>query len=151
MLRVSILYFIFLLITGSILIPCKSLNVTHSPTSYDDIVSTFRSVDHSKLSSKEQSFVDLCARGDSEALYNVSLLLIQQKIELFGHENIPIAVKVLDYLAELGSLKAQLTLARVYTVGNIPGIRNSAFKVPHSHSLQVIRDIIPHFIMLATS
>jgi len=146
MLRVSILYFIFLLITGSVLIPCKSLNVTHSPTSYDEIVSTFRSVDQSKLSSKEQSFVDLCARGDSEALYNVSLLLIQQKIELFGHENIPIAVKVLDYLAELGSLKAQLTLSEIFLA-----LESQLSKCFITHSLQVIRDIIPHFIMLATS
>ena len=68
-------------------------------------------------------------------MYNVSLLLFQHKIDLFGHENIPIAVKVLDYLAELGSRKAQLTLARVYTVGNIPGIRKSAFKVLHYSQL----------------
>lgn len=128
MYRTIFVYFILLLFTGNVLTPCDSLNATHATTISEDIVSIFQSVDYRKLSPKEQSLVKSCTLGDSEALYTISLLLIQQEVELFGIENVPIALKILDYLAaELSYLKAQLTLARVYTVG-IDSVRKSTSK-----------------------
>jgi len=107
--------------------PCQSFNVTHAQTTLIEIVSTFRSVDNSKLTSKEQSLVESCILGDVGALYNMSILLVQQKIALFEHDkNLPVALKVLHHLAdEMEHVKAQFTLARVYTVGIDPHLRKS--------------------------
>jgi hypothetical protein len=111
-------------------ITCKAQNHSRS-TSLDEIISSFQSIENREIGTKEWSMIQSCARGEYEALYDISLLLIQEKSNIFGSDSISTGLKVLEYIANNGHLKAQIALANLFKVGKKPSINRSTSKTLH--------------------